>query len=80
MTFKIPPAELEYQRDHIHETRQPGLIAFYVAMLTATIASVALRLLARKTKGLKLGPDDYTMVLALIFLMGVFVCNFLYSE
>ena len=78
MASEIPPAILQYQKDHIHETRAPGLIAFYVIMLTAALASVGLRLASRKCKGLALGLDDYIIVLAAIFLIGVFVMNFLY--
>ena len=79
MASKIPPSVLQYQMEHIHETRQPGLIAFYAVMWTASILSVLLRLVSRKRKGLKLEADDYTVVLALVFLCGTFVCNFLYS-
>ena len=78
MASEIPPNILKYQKDHIHESRAPGLIAFFVIMLTAALASVGLRLASRKCKGLAYGADDYVIVLAAIFLIGVFVMNFMY--
>ena len=74
---KIPQSVIDYQLSHAGDTRQPGLYAFYIIMLTASILVVAARFASRKV-GPGLGLDDWCVGLALIFLCGVFVCNFMY--
>lgn len=74
---KIPQSVIDYQLSHADDTRQPGLYAFYIIMLTASIFVVVARFASRKV-GPGLGLDDWCVGLALIFLCGVFVCNFMY--
>ena len=74
---EIPQSVIDYQLSHASDTRAPGLYAFYIIMLTASIVVVVARFASRRV-GPGLGPDDWCIGLALIFLCGVFVCNFMY--
>lgn len=76
----MPKSEMEHQLAHIDDNHQPQLIAYFTILLVASIISVVARLVSRKVKGLKFGADDYTITLALVFLISNFACDYLYSK
>ena len=45
-----------------------GLLAVYTALLCLSTVVLMLRIIARSTRGNRLGPDDYLMVLAWVSL------------
>lgn len=56
---------------HVQESLQAQYRAATIAMLAVGIVAVVLRFLSRWKKGLYIGLDDYTVVLALGFLIAL---------
>ena len=65
--MSLPASDIQYQEEHINDTKQPNLIASSVICLTAAYIAVALRLVARRSARLALAADDYVIILALFF-------------
>ena len=63
----LPPSVIAYQQQHISDNKQPGLIAVSVICLTLACFAVGLRVISRRKARNPLGPDDYTIFLALVF-------------
>ena len=61
-------AELQYQRDHIEDTRVPGLIASNVVCLVIATTAVALRFLCRQMGRIKYEYDDWLILAALVLI------------
>ena len=51
---------------YLDATRQPDFIITVVVLMVSAVIAVALRVLARRVRNVKLGKDDYTMFLALV--------------
>ncbi|KAI9889660.1 MAG: hypothetical protein M1814_005061 [Vezdaea aestivalis] len=77
MADKLPPEQLAYQRAHIDETRQPLLYGIFSMLAALTIIFTGLRLLCRRMRKLKLGPDDIACIFAMCFFLGTTVTNFI---
>ena len=70
----LPASAIQYQEEHINETKKPNLIAASAICLSAAYVAVALRFVARRIARNALGADDYTIVVALFF-TSVFVAS-----
>lgn len=58
--------QLEDQLAHINDDRSSGMLAAAIAFLVVTIAVTGLRLSSRRIQGLRLGADDYMVVVSLV--------------
>ncbi|KAI1361166.1 hypothetical protein F5Y08DRAFT_26870 [Xylaria arbuscula] len=69
MSFELPPQELEWQYEHRHETRVPGLIMACVCTAVASVVVVGLRLLSRRLlhDRLHLDVSDWFLLAAWVF-------------
>lgn len=63
---KLPPEEVRYQTEHIHENRGVGLVAFLIVALVASTVFVLARLYVRYRSRVKLEGADYTVIAALV--------------
>ena len=71
----LPPAEMQYQTDHINENRTPGFIASVSVVCSLATIAVGLRLTARAWTKVGMGMDDYLICIALLIVWGMFVGN-----
>ena len=58
--------QLQEQLAHIDDDRAPGMLGAAIAFLVVTIAVTSLRLSSRRIQGLKLGADDYMVVVSMV--------------
>ena len=59
-------SEIQYQQEHIHESRVANLIAANVACLALSFVFVGLRFLSRWMKKIKCEADDWLVVAGLV--------------
>ena len=64
--YPLTPAQIAYQEAHINETLQPNIIAATAVCMTAAYTAVALRFISRSVGRVKLGKDDYSIIIALV--------------
>ena len=62
----LPPDELRYQLEHIHDNKAPGVIASLVICFTLACTAVLLRFISRRMCKAGIGSDDYTILAALV--------------
>ena len=68
--FLLPPAEAQYQLDHINDSRvSETLVSHYICLMVAWI-TVALRFLTRRIKRTPYGVDDWLMLAGIICFTG----------
>ncbi|KAL9007899.1 MAG: hypothetical protein Q9173_006919 [Seirophora scorigena] len=70
-----PPAEIQYQRQHIHDDRSNEIIAALGICLGIAIIAVLLRFVARHLKRAPLEADDWTIVAGLLCAIGYVVAQ-----
>ncbi len=58
--------QLQDQLAQINDDRAPGMLAAAITFLVITILVTGLRLTSRRIQGLKLGADDYMVVVSLV--------------
>ena len=58
----------------IKATRRPNIVAGNVTVAIAAVIAVILRVVSRRLKKISLGPDDYTIFIALVRPLGNAVC------
>ena len=59
-------ADIQYEEDHINETRVPELITVLAISLVIAYSAVALRLFSRRLSNTALKYDDWTIMLSLV--------------
>lgn len=59
-------AQIEYMTAHIHDDRRHGYIIANATMLTAAAIAFILRFVSRRLGGVKLGVDDWFMVIGMV--------------
>lgn len=62
----LTQADMDYMLAHISDDRRPNYIAANSVCIGFAIAAVALRFVSRTIAGVKIGLDDYTIVVALV--------------
>lgn len=62
----LPPEEIAYQTEHIHEDQGPKIIGISVFLVVLAAGSVVLRFVARMVRHMELGWDDWLCVPALL--------------
>ena len=62
----IPPSELAYQEQHIDQNRGPMTIGVCSMFLVLAFGAVAARLASRRISRVRLGSDDYLILVALV--------------
>ena len=60
------PAEIQYQKAHIHENKAPDIIASHVICFVLACIAVTLRFIARRIKKAPIKADDWFIVVALV--------------
>ena len=60
------PAEILYEKQHIHDDRSKEILAAFSVMIVLAFAAVVLRLIARHIMSLSLKADDYSILAALV--------------
>ena len=73
------PAEIQYQLDHISDTKVPGMISSFVISLTTAYIAVCLRLISRRISKTKLQADDWCIILSLVRRFDKSNCNFVHD-
>lgn len=58
--------QLQDQLAHINDDRSQGMLAAAITFIVITIAVTGLRLSSRRIQGLRLGADDYMVVVSLV--------------
>lgn len=58
----LPWTEVEYERDHIHESRQAACYGVTIVFFALAVISGCLRLLSRRRQRVSYGLDDYLAV------------------
>ncbi|KAI9682332.1 MAG: hypothetical protein M1817_000386 [Caeruleum heppii] len=75
--MSITPESLQYQLAHITEDRSLGLKVVYIIALVLAVFSVALRITSRRILRAPLKADDWTIMAALGFMIGLSTTNML---
>ena len=60
------PSQIQYQLDHIHQSKVPSIIATCVICLFIAYVGVLLRLASRRILGTSLKTDDWAIILSLV--------------
>lgn len=60
------PEQIRHMKDHIGDSKVPGLVVFIVISLTSAYVVVGLRFLSRSIGKVKLGANDWLIVVALV--------------
>ena len=71
------PAEIQYQLAHIHEDRSFDIVISHAICLPLAAIAVILRLISRRLIRAPIQADDWTVMLALLFLTGEVTAGFL---
>ncbi|KAL8748005.1 MAG: hypothetical protein Q9190_000155 [Brigantiaea leucoxantha] len=77
MASQLPKEEVEYQILHWNDNQAPVVSGISIAFFTAASVTVFLRLFARRITSVSLKQDDYLIILALIFALGLLIENLL---
>lgn len=62
----LTEAQIEYMAAHVHEDRRHGYIIANTIMLVAASVAFILRFVSRRLGGVKLGVDDWFMVVGMV--------------
>ena len=65
--YFLPPAEAQYQLEHINETRVSALVSSHIICLVIAYIAVFLRFLSRRINNARHKLDDWLMLLGLVF-------------
>ena len=71
--MSLSPEEIAYEEAHIHDNRAYQQIIPLAIFGLLAFASVVLRFIARRSKGVPLGLDDWLIVAAIFFGIGLVV-------
>ena len=69
---KLPPADVQYQLAHVHESRAKEVVVSQLVCLAIAVVAVALRFLSRCISKTPLKSDDWMIVAAMVW-MGRFL-------
>ncbi|MCJ1310301.1 hypothetical protein MMC25_003963 [Agyrium rufum] len=75
--LQLTPAEIQYERAHINDTRAPLIDRVSAALIVVSVVAVGLRFWARWVRRLPLKADDWWMMPALTFELVLCMGNFL---
>lgn len=59
-------ADIEYMKNHVADTKVPGILAVNIAGLLIVLIAVALRFVSRRLVRAHYGTDDWTIVFAAV--------------
>lgn len=62
------PAQIKYMEEHRNDDRAPNIVICGSICLATAATAVVLRLMSRRLTGLKLGADDFLIVVSLVYL------------
>jgi len=62
----LPPAEAQYQLDHINESRLQDIVSSHIACLVIAVVAIALRFISRRISKTAIKADDWMIVAALV--------------
>ena len=60
------PAEILYMKEHINDTKVPGILASNIVCLCIAFSAVSLRFISRRLVRAEFKIDDWMIVLALV--------------
>ena len=60
------PAQVAHMQAHINDDRRQSYIAVNVTMLTIAVIAFVMRFISRNLGGVKLGADDWYMVVGMV--------------
>ena len=63
----LTPQQIQYQMEHLHESRRPHVISSAIILIVLTTTAVALRFAVRKSRKIPLWWDDWLCFIALPF-------------
>ena len=66
MSHRIPLEAIQYQLQHVHESRASDLIITFATCTALAYVAIILRLIARKTNKAPLQADDFWATIALV--------------
>lgn len=66
MSHLIPPEAIQYQLQHVHDSRASDLIITFATCTALAYIAITLRLIARRTNGAPLQADDFWAITALV--------------
>ncbi len=69
----LPPAEAQYQLDHINESRVSDIVSSHIACLVIAIVAIVLRFASRRMSKTAIKADDWMIVAALVFAVGYII-------
>ena len=69
------PAEILYQEKHASDTQVPNIIATNAICFPIACTAVTLRFLSRRRSKIRYEADDWFIVLALLFTLGILICD-----
>ena len=64
--FPLPPAEAQYQLDHINDSRVKDLLSSQIACFAPATIAVILRFVSRRVSKIAIKADDWMIVVALV--------------
>ena len=62
----LPPAEAQYQLDHINQSRVHDIVSSHIACLVIAVAAIILRFISRRMSKTAIKADDWMIVAALV--------------
>ena len=62
----LPPAEAQYQLDHVHESRVRDIVSAHISCFTILAVAIILRFIARRMSKTSIKADDWMIVAALV--------------
>ena len=66
--MSVPPEEIAWQQAHASDYNAQGLNAFCIVGMCVVTVAVALRLWSRKMQKIPWQSDDWTLVVALVYM------------
>ena len=64
--MSLPPAEAQYQLDHVHESRFQAIASSQIACLIIAFIAIILRFVSRRLSKTPIKADDWMIVVALV--------------
>ena len=66
MYYALPPAEAQYQLDHINDSRVKDVLSSQIACFALATIAVILRFVSRRVSKIAIKADDWMIVVALV--------------
>lgn len=66
----LPPAEAQYQLDHVNQSQVSNIVSSHIACLTIAVVAIILRFISRRMSKTPIKADDWMIVAALVFTVG----------